>query len=619
MKRIYTLLAAVMVFFAAKADWTFYADVSNTNPKWTSVSVHLANTSGWWGFQLGEQIGDSDIYVFNVKDWPDLAGIAFDQGSVDMAPVGESYGIYTLDATDENQKIVNGGLYVFNPTTPGSTVTPNYVPEDYDIVSYYLGRQFTAGQGWEGDIAMTKNDGGTWTVGPMVVSMPMGANFGIRKVDKHLRQIDETWYAAASATDSITATINDYQLTENSRINVKIAPGSWTFTLDPTTMKLSVVGDASANTFWGLHATLNGGTDYSNLFLSVAENTATYKNVHFTQDGQMKVFNNLGEWYGVAAGTADVTGDATVTLTLINDTSKQSINFAPGFYNISIDLTTMIMTVTPVAAADAVVEAPVISPVSSEELTEMPEVTMTCPTDGASIYYTIGDDTATYAANTWYLYEGPFTPEGTNVTIHAIAVKGDMESSERVSANYAISIVPIYMILDNNDTHMATPATTSLTIAKLFGYNLISNNVAEFTVTSWTEGKKFLIGLLDYTTSGGEWTKFSNGGEIANGTEYTLTPYTRSTSALKAVRRAGAAYMTLPASAADHDVTLNYNIKTNALMAKWTVTPTAIDAIETDENVAPVYYNLQGVRVANPTTGFYVEVRGSQVSKVFIR
>lgn len=42
----------------------------------------------------------------------------------------------------------------------------------------------------------------------------------------------------------------------------------------------------------------------------------------------------------------------------------------------------------------------------------------------------------------------------------------------------------------------------------------------------------------------------------------------------------------------------------------------AVEGIAVDENEAPVYYNLQGVRVANPESGFYIVVKGSKVSKV---
>lgn len=43
-----------------------------------------------------------------------------------------------------------------------------------------------------------------------------------------------------------------------------------------------------------------------------------------------------------------------------------------------------------------------------------------------------------------------------------------------------------------------------------------------------------------------------------------------------------------------------------------------IDDVEADEDAEPEYYNLQGIRVANPTHGIYIMRRGSVVSKVVL-
>lgn len=44
-----------------------------------------------------------------------------------------------------------------------------------------------------------------------------------------------------------------------------------------------------------------------------------------------------------------------------------------------------------------------------------------------------------------------------------------------------------------------------------------------------------------------------------------------------------------------------------------------VEEIATDENAAPEYYNLQGVRVADPTPGLYIVKQGKKVSKQIIR
>ena len=43
-----------------------------------------------------------------------------------------------------------------------------------------------------------------------------------------------------------------------------------------------------------------------------------------------------------------------------------------------------------------------------------------------------------------------------------------------------------------------------------------------------------------------------------------------------------------------------------------------VEGIVVDENVTPVYYNLQGVKVANPENGVFIKVQGSKATKVIM-
>ncbi|MDE6008602.1 MAG: hypothetical protein K2G90_05275 [Muribaculaceae bacterium] len=50
---------------------------------------------------------------------------------------------------------------------------------------------------------------------------------------------------------------------------------------------------------------------------------------------------------------------------------------------------------------------------------------------------------------------------------------------------------------------------------------------------------------------------------------------------------------------------------------EWAVeATTGVKGVEVEENAAPVYYNLQGIRVANPENGVFIVVKGNKVSKV---
>lgn len=62
------------------------------------------------------------------------------------------------------------------------------------------------------------------------------------------------------------------------------------------------------------------------------------------------------------------------------------------------------------------------------------------------------------------------------------------------------------------------------------------------------------------------------------------------------------------------------NTYINSIAVKITKIETAIDSVVAEDEDAPVeYYNLQGVRVANPENGLYIRRQGSKATKVVIR
>ena len=49
------------------------------------------------------------------------------------------------------------------------------------------------------------------------------------------------------------------------------------------------------------------------------------------------------------------------------------------------------------------------------------------------------------------------------------------------------------------------------------------------------------------------------------------------------------------------------------------ITETGIDGVTVDENAPVEYFNLQGVRVANPENGLYIRRQGNQATKVLVK
>lgn len=43
---------------------------------------------------------------------------------------------------------------------------------------------------------------------------------------------------------------------------------------------------------------------------------------------------------------------------------------------------------------------------------------------------------------------------------------------------------------------------------------------------------------------------------------------------------------------------------------------TGVDQIISDNNAAPLYFNLDGQRVTNPSNGIFIEIRGNKTRKV---
>ena len=66
----------------------------------------------------------------------------------------------------------------------------------------------------------------------------------------------------------------------------------------------------------------------------------------------------------------------------------------------------------------------------------------------------------------------------------------------------------------------------------------------------------------------------------------------------------------------DKEYEVEINLNDNTIRFK---DASGVEGIEIDETVAAVYYNLQGVEVANPQNGLYIVKRGNKVSKQLIK
>ena len=65
-----------------------------------------------------------------------------------------------------------------------------------------------------------------------------------------------------------------------------------------------------------------------------------------------------------------------------------------------------------------------------------------------------------------------------------------------------------------------------------------------------------------------------------------------------------------------YDITVDLNEPAKITLTK--TVETAIDSITVTPEEEPVYYNLQGVKVVNPTKGYYIVRQGAKAFKVRI-
>lgn len=283
------------------------------------------------------------------------------------------------------------------------------------------------------------------------------------------------------------------------------------------------------------------------------------------------------------------------------------------------------------------VATPVIEP-GSGELVADTEITITCATEDAVIYYTLDGATPT-VDSTEYTGAITFTEA---MTLKAIAVKEGMLDSEVAEATYTLydenqPEIKVYTFdfTDPSIYDIEAPAAGA-------GTNLCEKGGS----VSFTEGEISLIFECaeNASTQPRLWGKNSNGTTVYDVRVYagsTVTfvsnkPENDRIQKIEFVQNTGAtdwasgntyvpdtfdtATKTWNAEAdaePEDEFVMTPSAKTFFSKAKVTVvTSLGVTKISEDENAEPVYYNLQGVRVSKPSEGLYIVVKGNKSSKV---
>lgn len=174
-------------------------------------------------------------------------------------------------------------------------------------------------------------------------------------------------------------------------------------------------------------------------------------------------------------------------------------------------------------------------------------------------------------------------------------LKGSAYISGAAVALDEVAVSPVIDLTDKTDV--------TLDFKNVFQYYKIGGS--NIDVDDFPGKYAFLVVREDNTT---EWTRFA---EPTAPTAFSWDFFDNETVSLDAYKgkkiQFGFEYVSTEECAG------TWEIKDIVVKGK---TESGVANIELDETAAPVYYNLQGVRVANPEKGLYIVVKGNKSSKV---
>ena len=350
--------------------------------------------------------------------------------------------------------------------------------------------------------------------------------------------------------------------------------------------------------------------------VTVAEGTAANNYVMSDASGEIALFNqfNNAQYY-------DVVEVATGTnLTVYGFVAIHSGN-----------LQIMPVKVTS-ASGKEVVAAPTFS-VPAGAVAEGTEVTISCATEGATIYYTT-DGTNPTAASTVYS-----TPVVINeaLTLKALAVKDGMDDSAIATAEYTIKAnVPVtgneamFNFAEPETLYPAQSKPESGKAVEIPDVVFSNNGISLVGTGGGTTVRLWLCGSPNHTIE----YRVYNGGNITISaqTGYNIKSVKFEGQQLNTLQYKGTASTdnntyewtaTEATNSVTFDVVTNGNNKRadiNKVTVVFEKTTEGIADIELGEEAPAEYYNLQGVRMEGELTpGLYIRRQGNKATKVIVK
>ncbi|MGN0237555.1 MAG: hypothetical protein ACI4AK_05670 [Lepagella sp.] len=595
------------------------------NSSWESTD--LTENNGVW-----EWTGTVVAGAFGIKELTNgsqTAWISAD-GTTDVDAAGEYAAKY--NGTNWSSTLAGEYTFSFNPETMKLTITGQGTDPDPDpdpvVVTYALHGQLVSGS-WK-TTAMTENNGAWEWTGTVVAG-----EFGIKKLENG----EQTGWISADGTTTVDAA-GEYAAKYDGSNWVSSLAGEYTFSFNPTTMKLTITGqgtdpDPDPTVRYALHGTITGDASWASVELTANSGKYEWTGAVVAGDFGIKVMDATGNqtaWINAAsADEKAISAEGTY-----NTSASGAGNWSStleGNYTFSFDPTANTLTITKYEGEIQVVKSYAFKgTITNGESTEWVSTAMTEGEDGTwswSGTVDTGDFGIQYLENgvqkTWYA-----SADESN----AIAAAGEYNAKVN-GKNWALSLTGEVTLTFNPTTLVLTVAGGTVvdpdpTVETPENVYLVGNFENDWStsdpVTMEKDGNIFTVktslkaasssstdGYFSFiTVKGADWDTVNTGDRYGASTDdeeitiATNVPYTEYKAGVDAK-----AAKSWKLKAGTYLFTIDFESKTVR------VDPSdAVENIELTEEAEAEYYNLQGVKVANPSNGVYIRIINGKATKV---
>ncbi|MDE6311564.1 MAG: hypothetical protein K2L96_07090 [Muribaculaceae bacterium] len=602
MKKFYFALVAMLVSFCASAaDYYLIGGfngwaLKQANCKFTDQGdgTYVLDYNGTLtsGFKINDGTWSNNNANFG-------GGGQLTIGQTYNLVVGGSSGNITMAGNIDNPHIV------FNPTAKTLLISGQEVEAQY---IYGLWGSFASSTWGAGD--MTEKDG-KWVIENLEVTYA-GAAFGIKKMDAASgSQVD--WISAAGVS-AITEAGTYNCMVEGT--NWTIATGTWSMSFDPEAMELVVTGEGN-----GDDPIPPTPTDYTGWYLNVQGdfNAWTPSGVAFNADGtvvaknlaigtgefELKIWDGKADSYWGNASAVIVPGEP-VQVYANGGHMTISDATADAVYDVEYNAVTEMMTVTKVGGGDdPIVDNSVYAlhgQITGNAAWET--IAMTKNEETGNWEYTgniVAGEFGMFKDGSW------MTGGGVTVTEenHAYSFTGAGNSTNELEGAYTI----VYNPTEKTITFVPQDDIEIVTTYAIRG-NMVTGEWADYAMTE--ENGLWSVELVVVPGEFGI-KKMENG---AQKVWYAAPTEEEATISAIGEFQAGDLGVTNWSNTLEGEYKFTFDPETMTLKVD---TGSGVEAVEAAEAVEAVYYNLQGVRVANPANGLFIRVAGQKASKVYVK